>query len=869
MDHSQHLTHSHEPWLVVLSVAMAILASYIALELGSRVALARGRDRYPWLVGGALIMGLGIWSMHFIAMLAFRLPLEVRYDIGLTALSAVIAMLASGLALWIVSREKVRWWQFVLGGGVMGVAIAGMHYTGMAALRLRANLTYDPTLFALSVVIAIVASMAALWLITRFRIAVTRAARIGKAVSAVVMGIAIAGMHYTGMAAAIFTERSTFSADLTGSIEISLIGTIAVMLAALVLLVGGFVLFRNIRNLPFAGKFLAFAVIFTLPLVLVTTIFVQEQVDNINKYGYNEKYGTQYLRPLHRVLVNVIVYQWLTVERGEVGSSAVINTQQQIDESFAQLAEVDFAYGTILQSTRNFAELRTEWETLRDSITNMDVPRRKAQLDLFVQHIRAHISLIGNTSSLILDPDIDTYYLMSSVLLTLPEQQLAIARFLSLNSEFVRTQGLTADEQIAMNVLASDLTNRQLTLRSEATVSASGVSELDAVDEDAYQALDAALDKMENGIQRANTMLQFRSASIASFSFSPEEFEAMATRLREDHAAYYDLISVALERGIDDRINRETNQLWLQIGAVVMAFVLAVIVGVILVRAVTQPIAQLTFATRQLAAGTLTSRVMVTGTDETSQLGSAFNAMAQSLQETQQEVDRRTRALEASTEVTRRLSTILDEEELVRAVVTELQAAFNYYHAHIYVFDDAQENLLMRGGTGEAGQILLERGHKIPRGRGLVGRAADTKAPVLVSNTAQDAGWLPNPLLPETRSELAVPILLGETALGVIDVQQNRVDGLKALDVELIQSVAGQVAIALQNARSFALTRRQAEQDAFVNTLGQKIQQAARIEDILQIAVQELGQTLKARRAKINIGLKLEGNGSNGHEVMQ
>lgn len=866
MDRPQYFTHSYEPWLVVLSVVMAILASYIALELGGRVALARGRDRYPWLVGGAFIMGLGIWSMHFIAMLAFRLPVEVRYDVTLTVISAVIAMLASGLALWIVSREKVRWVQIGLGGVVMGVAIAGMHYTGMAALRLRADLTYDPALFALSVVIAIVASMAALALLTRFRIAVTRAARIGKAVSAVVMGVAIAGMHYTGMAAAIFTERASSPADLSGAIEINLIGTIAVMLAALVLLAGGFALVRNLRNLPFTGKFLAFAIILTLPLVLITTIFVQEQLDDINKYGYNEKYGTQYLRPLHRILSNVIMYEWLTVERGEVTSAVAVSTQQQIDQDFEQLAEIDFTYGAILQSTRNFVELRAEWETLRNNITNMDAPRRRAQLDLFIQHIRALITLIGDTSYLILDPDLDTYYLMSSVLLTLPEQQSAVARFLNLNSEFVREQGLTADEQIAMNVLASEFTNYQQTLRSEVTVSEASVSELADADVKAYRALDTALDRMENGIQRANTMLQFRSASIASFSFSPEEFEAMATRLREEHATYYDLISARLEHGIDQRISRETNSLWLQMGGVLAAFALAAVVGIILVRAITQPIAQLTSATRQLASGNLTSRVTVVGTDETSQLGSAFNGMAQSLQESQLEVERRARALEASTEVTRRLSTILDEEALVRAVVTELQAAFNYYHAHIYVFDEARENLLMRGGTGEAGQILLERGHKIPRGRGLVGRAADTKTPVLVSNTVQDAGWLPNPLLPETRSELAVPILLGETALGVIDVQQNRVNGLQALDVELIQSVAGQVAIALQNARSFAITRRQAEQDAFVNTLSQKIQQASRIEDILQIAVQELGQNLKARRAKINIGLKSVGN---GHEVTQ
>lgn len=856
MDHSQHLTHSHEPWLVVLSVLIAILTSYVALELGGRVALARGRDRYPWLVGGALIMGLGIWSMHFIGMLAFRLPIEMRYDALLTILSAVIAMLASGLALWIVSQAKVRWWQFALGGGVMGAAIAGMHYTGMAALRLRADLTYDPTLFALSVVVAILASTAALWLITRFRIAVTRAARIGKAVSAVVMGFAIAGMHYTGMAAANFTERATFPADLTGALEINLIGTIAIISAGLALVLGGFALIRNIRDLPFTGKFLALGIILTLPLVLVTTIFVQGRLDNINKYGYSEKYGAQYLRPLHKILSNVIVYQWLTVERGEVASSAALSVQQQINEDFADLAEEDFFHGALLQSTANFAALRTEWETLRDDIAKMDAPRRKAQLDLFVQHIRALISLVGDTSYLILDPEIETFYLMSSVLLTLPEQQAAVARFLYLNNEFIREQSLTADERIAMNVLASDLTNSQTTLRSEVTVSEAGVSEFDEVDAEAYKALDVVLDRMENSIQRANTMLQFRSASVASFSFSAEEFETMATRLREDHTAYYDLISMQLERGIDQRITRETNLLSLELGAVVTAFVLAIIVGVILVRAVTQPIAQLTLATRQLASGNLTSRVTVVGTDETSQLGSSFNAMAQSLQESQHEVERRARALEASVEVTRHLSTILDEEALVRAVVNELQAAFNYYHAHIYVFDENQEYLVMRGGTGEAGQTLLANGHKIHRGRGLVGRAADTKAPVLVSDTKQNPNWLPNPLLPETRSELAVPIMLGEAVLGVIDVQQNMVNGLQTLDAELIQSVAGQVAIALQNARTFTVSQRRASRETFLNELNRKLQSATSLERVLEIATQELGQTLGARRAQGQLQMK-------------
>ncbi len=294
-----------------------------------------------------------------------------------------------------------------------------------------------------------------------------------------------------------------------------------------------------------------------------------------------------------------------------------------------------------------------------------------------------------------------------------------------------------------------------------------------------------------------------------------------------------------------------------------------ILLAAILARFLTGPISRLESTAEKVAQGDLSARATVETDDEIGSLARTFNMMTGRLEETlrglEQRVADRTRALATSTEVGRRLSTILDQQELVREVVDQVQTSFGYYHAHIYLIDGDSQDLIMVGGTGRAGQIMLERAHKIRPGEGLVGRSARLNSVVLVPDVSQDPDWLPNPLLPLTKSEIAVPIAVGEQVLGVLDVQDDKVHGLSQEDADLLLSIANQVAIALQNSQSYAELGRQAERRALINEINRKIQATTDIEKAMQIAVREVGRAVGSRQSRVWLeDLSSHGNGDAG-----
>lgn len=201
MEHA-HVHGTYDSMLVVFSYLVAALASYNVLDLVGKISDTSGKNRWQWLLFGAMAMGMGIWSMHFVGMLAFSLPFPVAYDLIYILLSVLAAFSASFIALYIVARQELHMRQLLGAGLLLAIGISSMHYIGMAAMQIR--ITYDPLLFVISIFIALVASVAALWLSFYFRGEGERDQVWKKLGSGLIMGAAVVGMHYTGMAAAQF-----------------------------------------------------------------------------------------------------------------------------------------------------------------------------------------------------------------------------------------------------------------------------------------------------------------------------------------------------------------------------------------------------------------------------------------------------------------------------------------------------------------------------------------------------------------------------------------------------------------------------------------------------------------------------------------
>jgi diguanylate cyclase (GGDEF)-like protein len=237
------MTAIYQPGLVALSIVIAVLTAFAALNLVQRVAVSPRGTARAWLVGGAVVTGAGLWSMHFVGMLAFELPITVVYHVPTMLFSLGIAVLVAFFGLWIAGGPRMGALRLAVAGLCMSIGFACMHYSGLFAMQIVPAIFYDPTLFAYSIAAAVAASWLLLGLAAALREGLNLRMLLARAAAGIVIGAALAGMHYIGMAAARFEPDSYCLGAVAGQLADSgndlliLIATVSVLalVAALLL----------------------------------------------------------------------------------------------------------------------------------------------------------------------------------------------------------------------------------------------------------------------------------------------------------------------------------------------------------------------------------------------------------------------------------------------------------------------------------------------------------------------------------------------------------------------------------------------------------------------------------------------------------
>ena len=294
-----------------------------------------------------------------------------------------------------------------------------------------------------------------------------------------------------------------------------------------------------------------------------------------------------------------------------------------------------------------------------------------------------------------------------------------------------------------------------------------------------------------------------------------------------------------------------------------------------------QPIENLSLTAARIGKGELSVRAEKTSDDEVGALASSFNTMADELKNTldglEQRVAERTRDLEIAqsamtrranelqsvAEIATRASTSTNAIEMLQTVSEMTKNAYGLYHAHIYLLDDAKTKLELKAGAGEAGRIMVNEKRTIPANHpnSLVARAGRTGLGAIANDVTKEPDFLPNPLLPNTQAEMAIPIVTGNEVLGVLDVQADQVDRFSNEDIAIITTLAQQVAASLLNLQSFTTAQKQAEREAMINAISQKIQSAGTIEAALQTTARELGHALGMKPTMVSLDPTLAGKG--------
>lgn len=545
-------------------------------------------------------------------------------------------------------------------------------------------------------------------------------------------------------------------------------------------------------KLSYFQKFAIITAIFALP-VLAFIPLAYEQYLRIEQYGTKEAQGTVYLRGLWNLSDSINNY--ITIDNdGNASQSEIDDAKNKIDTSLSLLSEsagIEKSLGLSITSEN----LTNKWKASQD-INNI--------LQISADTSNA-IREVGDKSFLILDPDLDTYYLMDAILLRLPENQNNLYAIKILTQKVTSGSELTAEEQrelqdsiktIKENTAAITNNLRVVSVNNKNDVFSSVLNEK----LDLYK---SNFDTYSNEVLSLTQVDNSEKALLLNTLFS---------ETLKSEVDFYNNASSALERGIKNRINSYSLSIELYVIVSILSILAAFTLGNQLLRSIIIPIQKTIEASESFAAGEFQTRVQYATDDEAGLISRAFNKLAEEIESKQKSIqlrgndlENKTSKLETIAKVSREITSFRDLASLLTAATNLIYENFGYYHVGIFLLDERKEFAVLAASNSEGGKRMLERGHLLKVGEtGIVGYVSQSLEARIALDVGKDAVFFNNPDLPETRSELALPLVVNTQILGVLDVQSTHPEAFDQEDIKTLYILADQLAIAIQNANLFS-----------------------------------------------------------------
>lgn len=558
-------------------------------------------------------------------------------------------------------------------------------------------------------------------------------------------------------------------------------------------------------NLTYPRKFTLVALIFALSLLAFLPLIL-EQGDRIENYGRKEAQGADYLRFLWKLTTDLqsLHIASIELETGTGSASNLNNAQTTVEADIIALDSFDQQYGTYLGTTFEIQEIKSKWAVLRSAIQNKNSTDIEDGFSGLSDSINSLVTEIGDKSYLILDPDLDTYYVMDTVLLNMPENKALTFQIWQIANEAATSKTLTPEKQFELTALISRLKSNLNRLNQNLQTSIAN-NKNESIKPLILQPSESYLAATQSFINLINTYM----STSQTTQLSNVVLKASYTGVLNSSENLYTASSDALSGGVQTRIQSLSLKLIFAITLALLSTLIAYIIGSRIMRTISLPLLGLLNATQKLTEGDMHVRIPSSGNDEVGQVALAFNTLAEELENNRvtlqtraNELERRSRELEIIAEVGRDIAIIHDLDTMLNVASSLIRERFNFYHTAIFLVDERGEFAIIRSASGRWAQELLNQDHKFRIGApGVVGGVTQTSQAQIAEFPENTDPFAKDVQLSETRSEIGLPLRGKSLTIGVLDIHSTNEHAFTQRELQIFQILADQLAAAIDNAQ--------------------------------------------------------------------